>query len=593
MHGLRIRFILVALIASIPALAVIAGSAWNRYRGEQAQAVLYLQRSLNAFLYRYSDLIRDNRSLLEMLSKTPEVLSFQAAAGHCEDLLQRTIRERPEYTSLQVVKADATIVCSSVPGETGSKNGERLWLERARDEGKYVIGHYAPGRQSGRPSVHTAYPIFTAQGDFAGAIHSAIDLDWLNKRFAEIALPADGIILFVDPSLSVVASFPARRNLGGRISLEGERLENGRGTLQSVRLFDSLYTVTYAPIQIDGQLQNAGVVLGVPSVSLMRPVWDQTVLNLVVLLIVFFLSLGSSVIGGLFLVERPLRSLLAQASQLTSGNLQAHVDVRNFGNTEMADLGRSLNRMAESLDSSLSALREANAWKSRLLAVASHDLRQPLQAIGATLALLSKDQMDEDRKRLAIQAAASSLQTLRKQVDRLSAVVKLDKLNKSSQPELKPYPLQPLFDELNIHFRTVAEQKGIEIRVVNTNRVVQTDPDWLTTILHNLVDNAIKYTAQGGKVLIGARKKGDTCRIEVHDSGIGIPANKLSQIFDAFYRVGEVDTQGLGLGLSIVKSIAEALGYRVGVRSHANKGTIFCIEVPVGIPETRDSITRV
>ena len=99
--------------------------------------------------------------------------------------------------------------------------------------------------------------------------------------------------------------------------------------------------------------------------------------------------------------------------------------------------------------------------------------------------------------------------------------------------------------------------------------------------VHNLVDNAIKYTGPGGKVLVGSRRKGDRCRTEVYDTGIGIPADKLSQIFDAFYRVGDVEAGALGLGLSIVKSIAEALGYRVRVKSQPNKGTCFSIEAPL------------
>ncbi|MBY6260456.1 PAS domain S-box protein [Azospirillum sp. 412522] len=219
---------------------------------------------------------------------------------------------------------------------------------------------------------------------------------------------------------------------------------------------------------------------------------------------------------------------------------------------------------------------QANDGKSKFLAAASHDLRQPVQSLYLFTAALSD--------RLQGHSALPILDNIRQGLDTLKSL--LDGLLDMSRLESGKIVATPVEVRLNqLLGRLVAEygpraaQKGLELRAVPTRAWVRTDPAHLERILRNLVENALRYTTRG-KVLLGCRRTPSGMRVEVWDTGAGIPADRLEDIFEEFTQLGERSERGLGLGLAIVKRLSRLLGHPVTVRSWEGKGSAFAVELP-------------
>ncbi len=259
-------------------------------------------------------------------------------------------------------------------------------------------------------------------------------------------------------------------------------------------------------------------------------------------------------------------------------------------------LRRATDALEQEVEQHAQARREAeaaNRAKSQFLAAASHDLRQPMHALGLYAAVLDQKVTQPEVRDLVekINASAEALEGLFGElldISRLDAGV--------LQPNLKSFPLAGLLERLHAQFAASAQSKGLELRVRSTRAWVASDPVLLERILLNLVSNAIRYTSQG-RVLIGCRRRAGAVRIEVWDTGAGIADAELSRVFDEFYQIGNPErdrAKGLGLGLAIVRRLGVLLDHRIGVSSTPGKGSCFNIEVPRSIApvaETREVST--
>jgi len=217
----------------------------------------------------------------------------------------------------------------------------------------------------------------------------------------------------------------------------------------------------------------------------------------------------------------------------------------------------------------------ANAdFLATLLAMAGHDLRQPLQMITSAHDVLRRIvHNDEQREELAQAGAAT-----RRLADMLGQLVEALELHERSGDHLYlPTRLHPILDDLAAEFAKSARSKGIMLRVTSGRGTALSHPVLLSGMLRNLIRNAIDYTPPGGSVFVASRRFGSQLRIAVRDTGVGIPAKALATIFTAFQRADESRTEGLGLGLFIVKHAADLLGHRVEVRSAEGRGSCFTI----------------
>ena len=220
--------------------------------------------------------------------------------------------------------------------------------------------------------------------------------------------------------------------------------------------------------------------------------------------------------------------------------------------------------------------RRYNDLGAAVMAIAGHDLRQPLQVIIMAHDALARTLLD-GAERAQLTRIERSVMVLAGTLDRLVEVLQLQET--SCRDSHAPVSLLPIFADLESEFMEPAQLKGIKLRIIPTHAVVSSHPVLLGAMLRNLIRNAIQYTPFGGRVLVGCRRRGAELHIEVRDSGIGLVPSQLSMICRAFHRVDTTRADGLGLGLFIVERAAKFLGHRVEIRSAPGRGSCFVVVV--------------
>jgi len=221
---------------------------------------------------------------------------------------------------------------------------------------------------------------------------------------------------------------------------------------------------------------------------------------------------------------------------------------------------------------------QANIAKSRFLAAASHDLRQPLQTLVLLQGSLTKVIEGDSAHRLLtrLDQALSAMSGM------LNALLDINQIEAGTvRAEMVDFSLNDLFDRMRDEFGYHARAKGIDLRVVRSSVTIHSDVRLLEQMLRNLLSNAVKYTKQG-KVLLGCRRHEDMVSIEIWDTGIGIPDEEFQSIFEEYHQLNNAARErshGLGLGLSIVQRLGKLMGHRVRVGSRLGKGSVFAIEI--------------
>jgi len=241
------------------------------------------------------------------------------------------------------------------------------------------------------------------------------------------------------------------------------------------------------------------------------------------------------------------------------------------------------------VDAARQEAERANLAKSSFLAAASHDLRQPLQSLTLLQALLAQLVEGEDAQKLI----ARFDQTVGAMSGMLNALLDINQIEAgviTARPVA--FPIRDLLDRLQNEFTYLAQARHLSLHVRPSSAIVESDPRLLEQMLRNLLANAIKYTKRG-RIVLGCRRSGDGLRIEVWDSGIGIPEDQLHAIFDEFHQVDNAARErslGLGLGLSIVQRLGALLDHEVRVRSAPGRGSVFSIGVRRGSGGSRPAL---
>jgi signal transduction histidine kinase len=258
------------------------------------------------------------------------------------------------------------------------------------------------------------------------------------------------------------------------------------------------------------------------------------------------------------MVERGLAVAFSPSDTSVGISEAANKDARHGGESELR----------------IQQLLRAVDFYQAVLAMASHDLRQPLQTVISAHELLARrlaDRTEREHLERGEQAAAQLAEKLDQLVDALQL------LQRTSRIEPEPVPLEPVLQRLMQQLADPAWRKGVALRVVPTQAVVMSQAALLEGMLRNLARNALDHTMPGGRVLIGCRQRGTAFRIEVRDNGEGIPSDKLMTVFEPFFRLDATRSDGLGLGLFIVKRAANCLGHRIEVRSAPYRGSCFAV----------------
>lgn len=463
----------------------------------------------------------------------------------------------PERGSIVVIDAKGDAVVSLIPFPAGTtvNLSDRPWFKAHAEGIDLVVAPMAFARYSNNLIFTVSRRVSDDQGNFVGVVACGIHATYFTNFYNSLVLGQRGGIAAVGPDGLILRQPNPELYVGRPIRSEpflNALKENPTGIVQGPSPFD-----------------------GIPRINAYRKLRDFDIVVVAGMALEDVLAPWWSTAGALCL------ALLLAGTAVAGLALTAF---RGIGREQaiLAGLEQRVRERTEEAEHRAEEARLANESKTRFLAAASHDLRQPLQAAGMFAEVLSSRITDPntvavvDKLRRSIEATNSLLGSLL-DVSALEAG--------KVTPNLSTFRLMPLLAALVDQIEPEATARGLSIGAVPTKARIVSDPVLLERLLRNLLVNAVRYTENGG-VLIGCRHRGDHVAIEVWDTGIGIPASKVAKIFDDFTRIDRpgiaADSRGLGLGLGVVRRMAGLLNHSLEVRTLTNRGSCFGIVVPRG-----------
>ncbi|OAN46688.1 two-component sensor histidine kinase [Paramagnetospirillum marisnigri] len=468
---------------------------------------------------------------------------------------QELVTTLPERGALVSTDAKGLVVNSTAAPESagGVSLAARPWFQAVAAGAPVVVGPMFRARIHQRLIFTVSRPVTDAHGRFAGMVSVGIDVGIFADYHRSLVLGRDGFVA-ASTNNQIVLRQPRPEDfvdnpfVGGTLA-EATAAEPNGTTFITLETDGIERIISYRTLPVF----NVVVVAGMGVDQVLAP-WRRTAL---------FLGGGILVIAiGLSGVARMAFRAIDNEEAIARG-LEAAVRQRTLEAEQRAE-----------------EARQANDSKTRFLAAASHDLRQPLQAAGMFTEVLSSrvtepsQIMVVDKLRQSIEATNSLLTSLL-DVSTLEAG--------KIKPNIATFHLMPLLARLAEQMEPEASVKGLSIGAITTSAQVVSDPVLLERMLRNLLVNAVRYTESGG-IRIGCRRRGDAMvAIQVWDTGIGIPVDKLQAVFDDFTRLDAIrdrkGNKGLGLGLGVVRRMAVLLDHGLDLKSVPGKGSCFTVLV--------------
>jgi two-component system, sensor histidine kinase len=345
-----------------------------------------------------------------------------------------------------------------------------------------------------------------------------------------------------------------------------------------------------------------GIWWGCATIFLVSPVMNDG--QLLTLLVALTVAIGAVPAFGVYLpafnaIFFPITSLALAWSIFQGGLLHYGVGVligvfivtmyglarhANTNFTQILRLSFEKQILADDLQRQKEVAEEANRSKSKFLAAASHDLRQPVHALGMFVGALARHAMNGEMRRIVdhIEDSINAMDGL------FSSLLDISKLDAGVvQPQLESFQISPLLERICHEYSSTAQEKNLSLTLCRCTATVVSDQLLLERILRNLISNAIRYTDHG-RILVGCRR-GRSLSVQIWDTGHGIPLSEQNRVFEEFYQVGNSERdrdKGLGLGLAIVKRLTVLLDHPVELISEVGKGSVFKLSLPTADLET-------
>jgi signal transduction histidine kinase len=313
--------------------------------------------------------------------------------------------------------------------------------------------------------------------------------------------------------------------------------------------------------------------------SAMSGVSDSYILSTTAIILCLTLLI-TGILGSIlfFNLTKRLRNVTHSVHEFQKGNYYKRIVVKS--DDEVGQLATAINDMADTIEENLAELKKNDAQRRELVANISHDLRSPLTSIQGYIetVLMKENNIDPRQRTQFLETILSNVKNLNNLVAELFELSKLDA--NQIKPVTEPFSIAELLQDIVLKFQPQAEHENINIitKIPHSLPLVIGDISMIDRVLSNLIDNAIRYTAKGGRISIELKNQNERVELTVSDSGEGIPQDDLPYVFDRFYRVEKSRTKntgGSGLGLAIVKKIVEAHESIINVVSEVNKGTSF------------------
>ena len=585
-NSLRWRLLLLVALAISPLIALTIGAGVRERSHAISAAQENLQRLANLAAANEAQSLQGAKQILRDLSS---VAAVTGPADACNELMGNILRKNEDYVNFGLIQMNGDVSCSAVP-TTGKVNlADRPHFKRAVSERRFIAGNYVFGRVVRKHTVNLTYPIM--HDDLVvGVLFAAIDLSNLDQFVTDIELPAGSLLWTLDGQGTVISRRPDPTDwFGKKMDGAAERIAATRHAPAMLTDPDGVERL-YASAHVGkANLSDYTVLIGVPRNAILADAQRDQAMAVIGLLATVLLAALAAWYGGNILVLRKVRQLAATADLIASGSLSTRTGLR-YGNEEISQLARSLDEMAESLerkerehDAAQARLMAADQRKDEFLAMLAHELRNPLAPISAGAQLLQRSQSHDP-------AVVRTAGIIVRQVAHMTRLV--DDLLDVSRVTRGLVKLDKELVDLGTVVTDAAEQiapliarksQRLDLELGPDAYLVDGDRKRLVQICSNLLNNAAKYTPEGGHIRVAVASHGERVTVSVADDGIGMPPELVEHVFDLFTQ-GERDSDrsqgGLGLGLALVKTLVLLHGGVVHASSVGpGLGSTFSIEL--------------
>lgn len=609
--SLRFNLVLVVLLGVLPVFTIILVSGVERRQDEMEHARGTTMRLAEYFAFTQENEIRRIQEVLANLAATPLVQDLDIEA--CNALFRHYLNANPIYVNFALIAPDGEALASALEF-TRQNLAERKEIIGALATGDFSVGEYAIGKVSKIPILPVALPVKNDRNETIGVVLASLRLQDYSRIFEQAELPPGSFVGLADHKGIRLYHYPERDTnpVGGRIApgawehlltIEREGLFTTVGSDGVVRVF-AVRRLSSGP----GQTPYLNIFVGIPREVVVAKADAVTLRYLWWLAFSILLSSFFAWYVGKFGIVDRLNRLVSLARRLGEGDMTARADLTKAGGS-LGQLESSLNAMASSLerDSRIRTEMEERLWRSRneaeaankakstFLANMSHEMRTPINGIMGMLQLLQTTGLRSDQA----EYAEMSIQSCRRLVQLISDILDLSRIEAGAM-EIRQAPFDVVATIVVVQqlFAFAAQQKSLKLTLTIGEDVPETllgDAGRLQQILNNLVGNALKFTTSGVVAVavhpMRGRHSGEQrILFSVSDTGIGIPEDKLGDLFEPFTQVeGSYARrfQGAGLGLSIVRSLVRLMDGELCVESEENVGSTFYVCLPFARVEGR------
>ena len=596
LNSLRGRLLLLVALAIAPIAVMTVISGIREHDHAISVAEDNLQRLTNLAAANEAQSIESARQILRDLSSVPDLLGDQA---RCSSLLDDIQRQNPDYTNFGVIQLNGDVTCSAIASSKPVNLGDRSHFRRAVHLKRFVAGGYVFGRVIQKHTVNLTYPILDNDEQVRAVVFAALDLTKLDRFVADIQLPPGSVLMTADSEGKIIARKPNPEQWFGKPVWPELRAAMTGEPGKPVRLVgpDGIERLhRFARVGNNG-LTDYSVTIGIPIDDITAMARHDQVLDLLALGATLVLAMLAAWFVGDVLVLRRVKLLAATANSIASGALGARSGI-NYGKEEISELARALDGMAEALQAkeqqhlrAEAQLRLADQRKDEFLAMLAHELRNPLAPISAGAQLLRSGNASPKAVDRTADIIVRQVNHMTRLIDDLLDVSRVTRgLVTLTREPLAVAAIvadaveqaEPMMRSRQHRFQLVMPEHPLQV-VGDHKRLVQ--------VLVNVLNNAAKYTQNGGAITLRVRADGDQVRIQVSDNGIGMSPELRGRVFELFAqadRSADRSQGGLGLGLALVKMLVELHGGTVTVDSAGeHQGSTFAITLPATAFEAR------
>jgi len=589
LNSLRSRLMLLVALALMPlaVMTILSGIREREHAIRQSEE--NLRRLTGMAAANESQSIEGARQILVDLASVPDLMGDTAK---CTSLLSDVLDRNEGFVNFGLIQLNGDVTCSAVPLLHPVNLGDRSHFRRAIQERRFIAGDYVFGRVIKKHTINLTYPVIDHGGRVVAVVFAAMDLESLDTFINDINLPPGSILATVDARGTIISRRPdPERYFGTRLSKDTLDAMAGAGQRAVVVRGEDGVERLHTFARVGGQaLSDYTVTIGIPLETILKAARHDQIMSLLGLAATTILALLAAWLVGDVLIVQRVRKLMGTAERIAAGDLEARTGI-DYGSEEIGNLAQALDRMAASLQKKESArslaereLRAADQRKDEFLAMLAHELRNPLAPISTGAHLLKLLHSDNSQITQTCSIIVRQVDHMTSLVDDLLDVSRVTRGLVSLSTQV--LDLKRVVDDAAEQIRPLiaARRHRVAIDLPSAPAHVKGDHKRLVQVVANLLNNANKYTPEGGVIHLRLDSQGADYVMSVHDDGIGMEPGLVERVFDLFTqaeRTPDRSQGGLGLGLALVKSLVELHGGSVSAESPGlGKGSTFTVRLP-------------